>query len=299
MVPPGSEGRRLQGRRPEGRRREGRWLKRPPPRLGRPPRRPRLPRPTAPGPGGATPRGHDRGTGAGRPRTPGGAGQEPSGQDGTHPATDPSRRSGRAGRADRPGRACRDPEPPRRRQAEACRTEQHAGGRRTQRSDHGQQPGHGHPPGIREGSRRGAARHEAPCHVVRSGVTNPGPRVGRATETRPAAAGVPARRPQVPRRALPLAGPASWPVRGSSESRNGTAGKRCKTRQTGAAEAEEDSSAANPWPRMPPTASNPWMPPPPDSAGRAALRMLQLGVLAVGIVALIAGITLIVTGLAH
>ena len=40
--------------------------------------------------------------------------------------------------------------------------------------DHGQQPGHGHPPGVRPGPRRGAARLEAPCHVLRSSRHQPG-----------------------------------------------------------------------------------------------------------------------------
>ena len=40
-----------------------------------------------------------------------------------------------------------------------------------------QQPGHGHTPGIRRGPWRGAAGHEAPCHVPCSGRYQPGPRV--------------------------------------------------------------------------------------------------------------------------
>ena len=121
-------------------------------------------------------RGNDRGTGPGRPRTPGPAGPKPAGQDGAHQRHGPRRRrSGRSGGADRPGRTGRGAEPPRRRQAEAGGAEQPAGAGPRNDPDHGQQPGHGHTPGICPGPRRGAARHEAPCHVLRSGGHQPGP----------------------------------------------------------------------------------------------------------------------------
>ncbi len=79
----------------------------------------------------------------------------------------------------------------------------------------------------------------------------------------------------------------------------GTAGTRQTRRRNSAGEAEERLVGGEPV-----AANAAYGLEPLDAAtaglGRARrLRMLQLGVLAVGIVALIAGITLIVTGLAH
>ena len=127
-------------------------------------------------------------------------------------------------------------------------------------------------------------------------VTNPGPRVDAPTEVRHAAPGhprqaaAPAPRPAAPRVHRPCRGGRKGSVRTAAAPAGRTPPRRRRRRSIS--------------PGLAPVAANSaYGLDPLDAAtaglGRARrLRMLQLGVLALGIVALIAGITLIITGLA-
>ena len=224
-----------------------------------------------------------------------------------------SRGSGHPGRADRPGRAGRRPEPPGHGQAETGRaggtchgfpepaTSRPPGstaGSNAAGPGHRQQPRHGDAAGIRAGARHRPACHEAPGNIACPGRDQPGtqgPAAG-AKDRRPSGARSAAGAPLATGTAAPglLPGPKRPPGPPPSRSRqlprDPAAGSR----------AGEDLFAD--LPRIPAQSAHGLEPLDAATAGLARanrLRLMQVLVLVFGIVALISGVILIISGMSR